>query len=188
MRHKFFVTISILIGTFCAAKAATWETMFAYNAVTQIAVAQDKVYALSGNTIFSVNKQSEQIEIYNSANGLHGNSIGCIYYDSETDILLLGYTNGKIDLLSNGVIEYVSGLYTKDMTANKNINNITVNGGRAYLSMDFGIVTFNLKKHELVDTYYIGEGSSEVKVNDILFIGDSIYAFSESLVYKACVK
>lgn len=188
MRHKFFVTISILIGAFCAAKAATWETMFAYNAVTQIAVTQDKVYALSGNTIFSVNKQSEQIEIYNSANGLHGNSIGCIYYDVETDILVLGYTNGKIDLLSNGVIEYVSGLYIKDMTANKNINNITVHGGRAYLSMDFGIVTFNLKKHELVDTYYIGEGSSEVKVNDILFIGDSIYAFSESLVYKACVK
>ncbi|MGN0234887.1 MAG: two-component regulator propeller domain-containing protein [Paludibacteraceae bacterium] len=188
MRHKFFVTVSILLGTFCTTKAATWETMFAYNAVTQIAVAQDKVYALSGNTIFSVNKQSEQIEIYNSANGLHGNSIGCIYYDKETDILLLGYTNGKIDLLSNGVFEYVSGLYTKDMTANKTINNITIHGGRAYLSMDFGIVTFNLKKHELVDTYYIGEGSSEVKVNDILFIGDSIYAFGESLVYKACMK
>ena len=175
MRYKLIVSLSVFLGTFCAVKAATWETMFAYNAVTQIAVAQDKVYALSGNTIFSVNKHSDQIEIYNSASGLHGNSIGCIYYDQGTDILLLGYTNGKIDLLSNGVIEYVSGLYTKDMTANKYINNITVYKGRAYLSMDFGIVTFNLKKHELVDTYYIGEGSSEVKVKDILFIGDSIY-------------
>ena len=188
MRYKLIVSLSVFLGTFCAVKAATWETMFAYNAVTQIAVAQDKVYALSGNTIFSVNKHSDQIEIYNSASGLHGNSIGCIYYDQGTDILLLGYTNGKIDLLSNGVIEYVSGLYTKDMTANKYINNITVYKGRAYLSMDFGIVTFNLKKHELVDTYYIGEGSSEVKVKDILFIGDSIYAFSESLVYKACMQ
>ena len=133
MRYKLIVSLSVFLGTFCAVKAATWETMFAYNAVTQIAVAPDKVYALSGNTIFSVNKHSDQIEIYNSASGLHGNSIGCIYYDQGTDILLLGYTNGKIDLLSNGVIEYVSGLYTTDMTANKYINNITVYKGCSHI-------------------------------------------------------
>lgn len=186
MRYRLLFIIGILCSSVYANTVA-WETMFAYNAVSQIAVSSDKVYALSDGALFSVNKQSEQIDVYNSGSGLHGKTIGSLYYDPATDMLIIGYTDGKIDLLHNGIIEYVSGLYTKDMTATKTINNITVHANRAYLSMDFGIVTFNLKKHEIVDTYYIGAEASEVKVNDVLILGDSIYAFGNTLLYKACL-
>ena len=183
MRHIVIVVISLLSAlTVCA---ETWETMFAYNEVSQIAVGVNKVYAVSDGVLFSVNKYSEQIETYNSGNGLHGKNIKSIYYDNDLQMLIIGYLSGKIDLFVDGTIYYVSGLYLKDMTATKTINNITVRDGKAYLSMDFGIVTFDLKKRVLVDTYYIGAKSAEVKVNDIRFIGDSIYAFGDALLYKA---
>ncbi len=159
--------------------------MFAYNEVSQIAVGVNKVYAVSDGVLFSVNKYSEQIETYNSGNGLHGKNIKSIYYDNDLQMLIIGYLSGKIDLFVDGTIYYVSGLYLKDMTATKTINNITIRDGKAYLSMDFGIVTFDLKKRVLMDTYYIGAKSAEVKVNDIRFIGDSIYAFGDALLYKA---
>ena len=186
MKYRLLWIVGVLWSSIYA-NAMSWETMFAYNAVNQIAVSADKVYALSDGALYAVNKQSEQIEIFNSGSGLHGKTIGCLYYDADSDILIIGYTDGKIDLLHDGLIEYVSGLYTKDMTATKTINNITVHNNQAYLSMDFGIVTFHLKKHVIVDAYYIGAEASEVKVNDILISGDSIYAFGNTLLYKACL-
>lgn len=186
MRYRLLFVIGILCSSIYA-DTMSWETMFAYNAVNQIAVSDDKVYALSDGALYAVNKQSEQIEIFHSGSGLHGKTVGCLYYDAASGMLIIGYTDGKIDLLHDGTIEYVSGLYTKDMTATKTINNITVHNNQAYLSMDFGIVTFNLKKHVIVDAYYIGADASEVKVNDILISGDSIYAFGNTLLYKACL-
>lgn len=187
MKRHFLLVISVLVF-FTRANAATWETMFSYNKVSQIAVANDKVYALSDGALFSVEKNSERIEKYDAGSGLNGTTIGCISYAQKLNMLIIGYEDGKIDLMQDNGICYVSGLYTKDMTATKTINNITIHNNTAYLSTDFGIVTFNLKKYELVDTYYIGDEASEVKVNDVLIRGDSIYAFGDKLLYTACLK
>ena len=187
MKRHFLLVISVLVF-FTRANAATWETMFSYNKVSQIAVANDKVYALSDGALFSVEKNSERIEKYDAGSGLNGTTIGCISYAQKLNMLIIGYEDGKIDLMQDNSVCYVSGLYTKDMTATKTINNITIHNNTAYLSTDFGIVTFNLKKYELVDTYYIGDEASEVKVNDVLIRGDSIYAFGDKLVYTACLK
>ena len=187
MKHHFLLVISVLVF-FTRANAATWETMFSYNKVSQIAVADDKVYAVSDGALFSVEKNSERIEKYDAGSGLNGTTIGCISYAQKLNMLIIGYEDGKIDLMQDNSVCYVSGLYTKDMTATKTINNITIHNHIAYLSTDFGIVTFNLKKYELVDTYYIGDEASEVKVNDVLIRGDSIYAFGDKLLYTACLK
>lgn len=187
MKRHFLLVISVLVF-FTRANAATWETMFSYNKVSQIAVADDKVYALSDGALFSVEKNSERIEKYDAGSGLNGTTIGCICYAQKLNMLIIGYEDGKIDLMQDNSVCYVSGLYTKDMTATKTINNITIHNHIAYLSTDFGIVTFNLKKYELVDTYYIGDEANEVKVNDVLIRGDSIYAFGDKLLYTACLK
>ena len=55
MRYRLLFIIGILCSSVYANTVA-WETMFAYNAVSQIAVSTDKVYALSVGALFSVNK------------------------------------------------------------------------------------------------------------------------------------
>ena len=182
---KIYLSALLLLCALSLRAEGYWKTMFAYNNVVQIAMTPDKVFAVSDGALFSVDKQTEGIETYNSASGLHGSNIVCIYYDQPTDNLLIAYEDGKMDVMHNGQIEYVSGLYTKDMMATKTINNITVFDGRAYLAMDFGIVTFRLNKRELADTYYIGANATEVKVQDIVFQDDSIYAFAADCIYKA---
>ena len=123
MKHHFLLVISVL-SYIAGANAATWETMFSYNKVSQIAVANDKVYALSDGALFSVEKNSERIEKYDAGSGLNGTTIGCISYAQKLNMLIIGYQDGKIDLMQDNGIYYVSGLYTKDMTATKTINNI----------------------------------------------------------------
>ena len=103
---------------FSVCPAQKWKTHFAYNNVTQIAMAPDKVYALSDGSLYSVDKQTEQIRVYNSQSGLHSTGISCIHYDATGKQLIIAYFTGKIDILSSYGVKYISELYDKDMRIN----------------------------------------------------------------------
>ncbi len=190
MNHRLYIPfLLLLLGvlSLCVPSyAAYWSTMFAYNNVTQIALAPSLVYANSDGALFSVDRQSGQVRRYDNQTGLNGTNITCLSYDADSRLLLLAYEDGKIDLLSeDGSVEYVPGLYAKDMFADKSVRNITVFDGVAYLSMNFGVVTFHLHQHGLVDSYYIGANGASVQVEDVAVTADSIYVFTASLLYKA---
>ena len=167
---------------------AGWKTHFAYTNVTQIAVNNEVAYGLSDGVLFSVNKQTERLTEWTKQNGMHGSGIWQIGYDEVSDQLLVLYSTGRIDLIKGKQVTYLSDFYNKDMTASKRTNNITFHHGRAYLSMEFGIVSFDMRRTEFVDTYYIGEDASEVNVEDVVLLGDSIYAFTDDTLYSANTK
>ena len=180
---RLFITLLAAAASLLA--IAGWDTHFSYSDVQQIAVTPDRVYGLADGSLFSVDKRSELLTLYTAQSGLHSTNIVCIGYDDRTGKLILCYSTGKIDLLTPQGVEYVADLYNKDMTASKRTNNITVHQQRAYLAMPFGIVTFDLNKHQFIDTYYIGDNAAEVNVLDVAFRGDSIYAFSDSRLFSA---
>jgi hypothetical protein len=154
-----------------------WSTHFAYNSVQQIALDDHSVYAVANGKLFSINQLSEKVTLYNNFYGMHGTDIAQIAYDSLRHQKLLIYTNGKIDLwTSQGQMRYVPDLYNKQMTESKMCNNITIHDSTAYLSMDFGILTFDLNKHEIVDTYYIGDEAKATRVLDVLVKDETLYA------------
>ena len=168
--------------------AQKWRTHLAYNNVTQIAMADDKVYAISDGSLYSVEKQSEQIKVYNNQSGLHGTGITCIHYDATSKQLLIGYGTGKIDILKRNSVQYISELYTKDMTQRKTIHNITISGRTAYLATAFGIQTMDLRENKLVDSYWLRPGGEETDVQDVLIQNDSIYAFTDDSLYCAAIR
>ena len=132
--------------------AENWVTHFAYNNVTQIAMSQEMVYALSDGSLFGVNKQSEKITTYNRLSGLHSTGISCIHYDEKGQQLLIAYSNGKIDILTKQGMRYIGDLYNKDMTQRKDIYNVTIHGRMAYLSTHFGVQTFDLRENPSKET------------------------------------
>ena len=92
------------IGVLCALFSMPvfgerWTTHFAYNNVTQIAMSPECVYAISDGSLYSVDKQTEQIRVYNRQSGLHATGITCIHYDDAGKQLIICYGTGKIDLL-----------------------------------------------------------------------------------------
>ena len=111
--------------------AGQWTTHFAYNHVTQIAMSPDKVYAVSDGNLFSVDKTTEEIEVYTRQSGLHGTGITCIHYDEIGEQLIICYGTGKVDIMRPSGVQYVNGLYDKDMTQRKTINNVTIEGRTA---------------------------------------------------------
>lgn len=154
-----------------------WKTHFAYNSVQLIAMDHEDVYAVANGKLFSINQLSEKVRLYNNFSGMHGTEIAQLAYDTARHQMLLIYTDGKIDIWQNkSKMHYVSDLYNKQLSYSKYCNNITIHDSTAYLAMDFGILCLDLKRYELVDTYYIGEEAKATKVLDVQVRGDSIYA------------
>ena len=189
MSYRFrIIAIFVLCSLFLLpGRAEKWTTHLAYNNVTQIAMAEDKVYALSDGSLFSVDKQSEAIKVYNRQSGLHETTIACIYYDRSGKQLIIAYGNGKIDLLSSRGVQYIGELYDKDMTQRKTIYNVTIAGRTAYLATHYGIQTMDLRENKLVDSYWLRPGGQETPIKDVLITNDSIYAFSDDSLYCAAL-
>ena len=182
---RFILTLALCASFLLPAKAETWTTHFVYNNVTQIAMAPDLVYAISDGSLYSVNKQTEEIRVYNRQSGLHATGINCIHYDDLGNQLIICYSTGKIDLLSAQGVQYVGGLYDKDMTQRKTIYNITLKGRTAYLSTHYGVQTMDLRNNRLVDSYWLRPNGQETPIKDVTVTNDSIYAFSDDSLYSA---
>ena len=179
--------IAHIVTLLCAANllAGTWKTHFAYSNVEQIAVTANQVFGLSDGSLYSVNKYTEQLTLWNLSSGLHATGICCIGYDDASQTLVILYSNGKIDLMNGSNITYMGDLYLEDMTASKQANTIAFHNGLAYLGMPFGIMTFDLQKRELPNTYYIGSEASDQNVKTVFFDADTIYAATDSLLFSA---
>lgn len=163
-----------------------WRAHSSYSSIQELAVASSCVYALSNNSLFSVDKQSEEMSYYSRLTGLSGSVIHHIAHNAKLDVLLICYQNGQIDVIDNRDDIYnISDLYLKQISASKEVNHIYMHQNNAYLAMDFGIISLDLHKKEIANTYYIGEGSTEVAVKAITVMGDSIYAASSTTLYSA---
>lgn len=183
--RKQIAVIVLSVWSICSAMAGSWTTHFSYTNVTQIAMAPDKVFAISDGSLFSVNKQSEEIQVYNRQTGLHGTGINCIFYDNTGEQLIICFGSGKIDMLSSRGVTYVGGLYDKDMTQQKTIYNVTLKGRTAYLSTHYGVQTMDLRENKLVDSYWLRPNGQETPIKDVLLTNDSIYAFADDSLYSA---
>ena len=186
-KQKFIVWTFLNLFIALSLQAGTWTTHFAYNNVTQIAMAPDEVFAISDGSLFSVNKQSEKITKYDRQSGLHGTGINCIHYDVTGNQLIIAYANGKIDILTASGVRYISDLYDKEMTQQKTIYNVTIQGRTAYLSTHYGVQTMDLRENKLVDSYWLRPGGQETPIQDVLVTFDSIYAFASDSLYCAAL-
>ncbi len=165
-----------------------WKLHTAYNNVTRVEMSEDKVFGLSEGALFAVDKEDLSMSYYNRLTGLSGTNIADIYYDDAHNTLIIAYVNGYVDLLQNNEVTTVPDLYNAALTLSKEVNNIYVYGERAYLSMDFGIVVLNLRRHEVADTYYIGENAAQMEIRGTTIMGDTIYAATDSTIYTASLK
>ena len=186
---KRYISLLLLLYCLCCFSSERhWCTHFAYNNVQQIAMDQNEVYALANGKLYSINQTSEELTLYTNFSGLHGTEINQLAYDSVRNQMLILYTDGKMDIFRENRMIYISDLYNKKMTSSKKCNNVTIYEDMAYLSMDFGILSFDLNLYEFVDTYYIGPEASELVVKDVMFCDDSIYAQTLSKNYVANLK
>jgi len=181
MKKLIYSFLLLLIAHSSVAQMAIgeWQAHLAYNNVTQTAPAGNLIYAISDGALFSYNTEDESIKLYSKVNILSDNNISYIKYSSTHNTLIIVYKNSNIDLLSNENIYNIPDLMNKTMSQDKTLNSINISGDYAYLSTNFGILTLNLKKKEITDTYTLNK-----KVYASVLKDNVIYASTENGIYS----
>lgn len=189
MHYK--LTLILLIYNIIFLNAQTdysdkWEDMFSYNNVADFTHTDTHIFALTDNAFFIYDKLANETEKISSVNGLSGETTSAFYYNEVLDRVVIGYENGLVEIIDeNRSIRIKPDILNFDITGSKSINDICANGSTLFLSVPFGIVTFDLETINFGDTYFIGNASSEVAVNEIEIANNTIYAATENGIYVA---
>lgn len=167
-----------------------WRVHTAFTQTQEVIVMNNAVYALSNQSLFSIDGITEQssksINYHNRLTDLNGSMINQIGYNSTLDALLLIYQNGQIDVIdTQGDVYNIPDLYLKQMSYTKVVNHMYMHKEKAYLAMTFGIIVLDMKKREIQDTYFLGDMGTSVNVKYITILHDSIYAVSSNSMYVA---
>jgi hypothetical protein len=179
----FFITGSIAIAQ---NRIGVWKSHLPYNNASDLTFAGSKVYCATEGGLFYYNQQDNSVEKVSKEDGLSDTQISALGYSEELAVTVIGYYNANIDLIEGNRVYNIPDImrYTQ-ILGDKRIYNIMVKDNLAYLSTGFGIVILNIETKEINQTCKIGEGGSQIKVNETCFHGSFLYAISDQGVYKA---
>ena len=160
--------------------SALWQGYFSYHNIKDVAIGNNKVYGASENAIFTYDLSSNEMETITTIDGLSGQTITTIAYSEAYDLLLIGYENGLIEIVSgpeNKILSVVDIVDKQTIPPNlKRINHFNISDRVAYVSTDFGISVYNLQGLEFGDSYFIGNGGSQISVKQTTILNNTIYA------------
>jgi len=164
----------------------SWEDFFSYNNVKDFIKSENIMYALSDNAIFTYDFTTQEINKLSSVQGLSGETTSAIHYSTQSDRLVIGYKNGLVEVVdSDGSITISADILNFNQTGEKSINDIYEYQGKLYLATSFAIIEYDIDQLEFGDTFFIGNNSTDVKINEIVVFDDFIYAATERGIYTA---
>ncbi|EDP71059.1 hypothetical protein FBALC1_01207 [Flavobacteriales bacterium ALC-1] len=176
----FILTFGLSFSCYSQEVSSLWQGHFSYNNIVDVVSGENKIYAAAENTIFEYDVLTTELNTISTVEGLSGGQITTIYYSQFYQYLLIGYETGLIEVYSEtdqSVLTVVDILEKQNITpANKRINDFYEDDGEIYISTDFGISIYDLEGLEFGDTYFLGNGGSQITVSQVSILNNEIYA------------
>jgi hypothetical protein len=164
-----------------------WREHLPYNSAIDVTASADKVYCATPYSLFSVDKRTSPptIERLSRITGLNETGISGIKYDLSNEKLFIAYSNSNIDILYRNDIYNVPDIKRDNIIGDKRIYNIYPLGKDYYLSTGLGVIIIDGERYEVRDSWIIGSGGNQVKVNGFASDASFFYASTEEGLKKA---
>lgn len=164
-----------------------WEDYYSYNNVKDFVIEGDEIYAISDNGMFIYNRTTKIIDKFSSVNGLSGEETSSICFSKNNNKIIIGYETGLIEIvdITTKKVIALKDIINFNYLGSKRINNITLFQDKLFIATPFAVVVYNIEKSQFGDTYFIGNQSSEIKINQIKVIDTKIYAATENGIFVA---
>ncbi len=161
-----------------------WKDYLSYQQGLTVCQGGNNIYCCCSSGVFSYNTSDNSITRFNKVTGL--SDIGCTVarYNSLTNTLVIGYSNGNIDLATPTQIINIPDLKNSLSPGSKTINNIYFNNDTAYLACGQGIMVVDLSQNIILDLYKIGPLGTALNVYSTTIFNDTLFAATETGVYK----
>ncbi|HLT32636.1 MAG TPA: hypothetical protein VKZ98_02500, partial [Aquaticitalea sp.] len=187
----FLLTMSLALSA--QDYSSLWEGHFSYYHINDVTQSSTKIYAASENAIFSYDVSTNELQTITTIEGLSGQTITTIHYSETYQLLIIGFVNGLVEIYSesDGSILSVVDIIEKETIPpnKKRINHFNEYNGYLYISTDYGISVYDLQGLEFGDTYFMGNGGSQIIVKQTTIFQDQIYAacLNNNAVKKAAL-
>jgi hypothetical protein len=180
----FALSTPVLFSQF---SIGTWRDHFPYTSCVDVCEAGDFIYCATANGLYTHHKSTSEIYRINKTNGLSDVGISALNYDPISGLIIIGYSNGNLDLLSEEGVFNIPFIKFSTLIGDKTIYDIFPFEDRIFLSTGFGIVVVDVSRKEIKETYFIGLSGEPVKVNDLVVYNNVIYALTEQGIRTANV-
>ncbi|MBL7744947.1 MAG: hypothetical protein JNN00_15850 [Chitinophagaceae bacterium] len=188
------LVISILIAFFFNAAAqqaippiGLWREHLPYNSATDVTSGEGKVYCATPYSLFTVTLSDNSIERLSRITGLAETGISTIRYDETNGKLFIAYDNSNIDIIYRNDIINIPDIKRDDIIGDKRINNIYPFQKNYYLSTGLGVIVIDGEQYEVKDSWFIGNGGNQVKVNGFAGNGAFFYAATDEGLKRAAI-
>ncbi len=188
MHYSRWIIIPLLfpLSLFAQSSTGKWRSHLSYNQATYVAVAENKIFCATSGGAFYYNTRDNTLNKFSREDGLSDTRISVLKFSPENKTLVIAYTSSNIDLVKGDRIINYNDIERYQILGDKTIYNITFEGELAYLATGFGIIVLDLEAGEFKDTYdKIGPEGTQLKVNEVAFAGNHIYAATDGGIYKA---
>lgn len=155
MIKKLFILLAVLLpmGVKAQRSVGSWEVYSNYLAPEQMLETPDKVFCLSSGSLFSFDKNSEELYQYGIHNVLSEAIITKIFYNGKGDYIVVVYKSGNIDVIKNdGKVVNLPDIKDAVLQSDRTINDLSFGDGRIYVATNFGIVVYDDKRWEVVES------------------------------------
>ncbi|WP_445749055.1 type IX secretion system anionic LPS delivery protein PorZ [Polaribacter sp.] len=164
----------------------SWEDFYSYNNVKDFVKVDNQIFALVDNAVFTFDETTSETKKISSIQGLSGEITSAIYYHESTKRLVIGYENGLIEVIDeDNSITISSDLANFNQSGEKRVNHISGFGNTLYLSTPFAIVEYDIEKLEFGDTFFIGNNSSSLRINETTILNNTIFAVTAEGIFSA---
>ena len=155
MRHTYLLLLALMLGL--SARANDWTVHASYHGATKAVKCDTRIFVLANGDLFSYDTEDQSVETYDKSNTLNDFGIEDMAYSSDSRVLVAVYENSNIDLIGmDGQTWNMPEMKNKDLD-DKTLNELTVVGSEALISINSGLVLINLTSKYYVALYSLGK-------------------------------
>lgn len=157
-----------------------WKDLFSYNNVLKIVEDNGTLVAATENGIFFYHRSSGEINKISKANGLHNVDITAFDYNPVTNVGLIGYRDGSLDVIKKDEITFVVDIpIAQGFNGDKKINHIYIDGDRAVISVNYGVSIFDLKKKEFAQSAFFNNGGNFTAAHESVIQNNIVFTATD---------
>jgi len=171
-----------LTGIGQSLKIGDWSIHLNYTNINTATSINGLVYIGTQSGLFLYDSNENSLTTFSKLDGLNGHNVQSLAHDPIRETILIGYKDGNIDILKDGLITNLPDIYLSNIIGDKSINSIFIDGKFAYLSCSFGLVIVNLEKREIKETCYFENEGVNAEVYQVYVFDDEINSVSDSFL------
>ncbi|MCB9180693.1 MAG: hypothetical protein H6596_08585 [Flavobacteriales bacterium] len=162
-----------------------WQDHFPYRDLVDVEVSGSSIHGATSTAVYRYGRNTGEIERFTKVNALSDVGISTVRWVADRQLLLIGYGNGNLDLLTGTSVINLPDIKRSNILGDKGVYSIEEKNGRAYLCCGFGVVVVDLDAVEVEETWLIGPAGSQLQANGLAFFQDSIHVATEDGLFSA---